>query len=119
MIQVSPPGRSEGPEEEEEEWDRQYHQDLEKIFQQRGWTKVNIKTLLGGSWLAFQENIPWTRATLFCINSLLLHSFFAKLSLSVCSGTYRQLDCSGIAVFLPHSITLSYHLNWATTHEAK
>lgn len=34
MIQVSPPGRSEGAEEEEEEeeWDRQDHQDLEKIF---------------------------------------------------------------------------------------
>lgn len=43
LIQVSPSGRREGIEEEEEEWDSRYRQDLEKIVRQRGWTEEDTK----------------------------------------------------------------------------
>lgn len=55
LIQVSPPCRSEGTEEEEAKWDGRYRQDLGKIVRQRGWTEENIETLLGGGWPAFQK----------------------------------------------------------------
>ena len=55
LIQVSPPGRSEGTEKEEDEWDRRYRKDLEKIVRQRGRTEENINTLLGGGRQEFQR----------------------------------------------------------------
>ncbi|RJE20393.1 Phosphotransferase enzyme family [Aspergillus sclerotialis] len=55
LIQVSSPYRSESTEEEEEEWDRRYRQDLEKIVRQRGWSEGNIKALLEGGLPDFQK----------------------------------------------------------------
>ncbi|KAK2809434.1 hypothetical protein FQN50_003893 [Emmonsiellopsis sp. PD_5] len=54
-IQVSESGRDGATEAEEDEWDRRYRQELEKIVRQRGWTEENIKTLLGGGWSALQR----------------------------------------------------------------
>jgi 5-methylthioribose kinase len=54
-IQVSFPGRNEATEEEEEEWDRRYRHEVEKVVRQRGWTGENIKILLGDGWPALQR----------------------------------------------------------------
>ena len=61
LVQVSSPYRSEGTEEEEEEWGRRYRQDLEKIIRQRGWSEGNIRALLGGGLSDFQK----ARAVMF------------------------------------------------------
>lgn len=55
LIHVSQSGRSEGTEEEEDEWDGRYRQGLEKIVRQRRWTEEIPKTLLGGGWPGFQK----------------------------------------------------------------
>ncbi|PGH14801.1 hypothetical protein AJ79_02817 [Helicocarpus griseus UAMH5409] len=52
---------SEVTEEEEEKWNRRYHQDLEKLMRQKGWSEENIRTALGDGWPAFQK----TRTVMF------------------------------------------------------
>lgn len=55
LVQISPPGRNETTEDEENRWCKQYFQYLEKVIRQRGWTEQNINALLGDGWPVLQK----------------------------------------------------------------